>query len=511
MGEGEGEGCQVCHSSRKPLLCPNCVKRGILNDLALKSIRHHRQKLLERVNRSLDPQRRKELQAVQQQRKDEGSEALARTSARAAAAEEKFRRVLEEAEKLRASNKRRSRLLAEASEQLARRRTEQLVHVLPESIQQRTMHLRIMSDQLTLARSQRMAALLEVLPLQIPALRPSSPEAQGDRGPRAAPLPGRGGSGSGDAPATVPYVKLCGLRLPESFTPYVDDQKDAQETGTVLGCLAQFLHLAAFYLDGPLLHTLGLQGSTSSLWVPRSFWEAGPPTENAVHHLHIRSGAHTAAAAPDANNAGYTLAGITQQWENMKSGNSSLRPSRRQKEDLAMALRMLWRSTAALLAEHLGPDAQTLPSDWNPIASLAVLCLQAARPSPRRRAASAQVSLAGSNLLRAAALGAGATMAAEGFLTDDDENEVVDGWDMVQRPAVWQPDASTAAPLLGPEAAMYLPPPPSRPVDVLNWERAMFTDSNSVYLTHIAPALAAALPPSTLTALLSPFRRSSGN
>lgn len=54
-----------------------------------------------------------------------------------------------------------------------------------------------------------------------------------------------------------------------------------------------------------------------------------------------------------------------------RSGNSSLRPSRRQKEDLAMALRMLWRSTAALLAEHLGPDAQTLPSDWNPIASLA--------------------------------------------------------------------------------------------------------------------------------------------
>lgn len=39
--------------------------------------------------------------------------------------------------------------------QLARRRTEQLVHVLPESIQQRTMHLRILSDQLTVARSQR--------------------------------------------------------------------------------------------------------------------------------------------------------------------------------------------------------------------------------------------------------------------------------------------------------------------------------------------------------------------
>ncbi len=76
-----------------------------------------------------------------------------------------------------------------------------------------------------------MAALLEVLPLQIPALRPSSPEAWGDRAPRGGgPLPSRGGPG-GDhrgPPATIPYVKLCGLRLPESFAPYVDDQKDAQ-------------------------------------------------------------------------------------------------------------------------------------------------------------------------------------------------------------------------------------------------------------------------------------------
>ncbi len=47
----------------------------------------------------------------------------------------------------------------------------------------------------------------------------------------------------------------------------------------------------------------------------------------------------------------------------------------------------------------------------------------------------------------------------------------------------------------------------SRPVDVLNWERALFTDSNSVYLTHVAPALTAALPPSALNAILSPFRR----
>ena len=51
---------------------------------------------------------------------------------------------------------------------------------------------------------------------------------------------------------------------------------------------------------------------------------------------------------------------------------------------------------------------------------------------------------------------------------------MVDGWDMVQRPAVWHPDASALS--LGPGSPHFLPPPPSRPADVHNWERAMFTD-----------------------------------
>ena len=43
----------------------------------------------------------------------------------------------------------------------------------------------------------------------------------------------------------------------------------------------------------------------------------------------------------------------------------------------------------------------------------------------------------------------------------EDEQEVVDGWDMVQRPAVWHPDASALN--LGPGSPHFLPPPPSRP------------------------------------------------
>ena len=88
----------------------------------------------------------------------------------------------------------------------------------------------------------------------------------------------------------------------------------------MLGYLTLFLHLAAHYLGGPLLHTLGFQGSTSALWVPTSFWDADPPTEGARHRLHVQhgnalspagSGALGSAAMPG-------LTAFTQHWENIK-------------------------------------------------------------------------------------------------------------------------------------------------------------------------------------------------
>ena len=123
--------------------------------------------------------------------------------------------VLREAEQVRASNRRRSRELAEATEQvrhpvhtpqllhparaaghitpampvdnegasvgasraqLAKRRTEQLVHVLPESIQQRSLHLHILSEQLVLARAQRCPhAACHSFPYPSPAALPPTP------------------------------------------------------------------------------------------------------------------------------------------------------------------------------------------------------------------------------------------------------------------------------------------------------------------------------------------------
>ena len=72
----------------------------------------------------------------------------------------------------------------------------------------------------------RLAALLDVLPLQIPALRHSSTDESGSQhsaaqrsGVARTHLSRRG---------PIPYVKLCGLRLPDTLTPAVDEPHEAQ-------------------------------------------------------------------------------------------------------------------------------------------------------------------------------------------------------------------------------------------------------------------------------------------
>ena len=56
MNEDRRGGCPVCRSTRRPLLCPNCVNRGHLNNLALRTARQQKQKLLERINWALEVQ-----------------------------------------------------------------------------------------------------------------------------------------------------------------------------------------------------------------------------------------------------------------------------------------------------------------------------------------------------------------------------------------------------------------------------------------------------------------------
>ena len=71
----------------------------------------------------------------------------------------------------------------------------------------------------------RLGALLEVLPLQIPALRHSSTDSGAQH--RAAQH-SAGGRRTLGGKGRIPYVKLCGLRLPDTLTPAVDEPHEAQ-------------------------------------------------------------------------------------------------------------------------------------------------------------------------------------------------------------------------------------------------------------------------------------------
>lgn len=71
---------------------------------------------------------------------------------------------------------------------------------------------------------------MEVLPLQIPALRPNSAENRKGGGGHDSARSGNGGSDNPiESPkAHIPYVKLCGLRLPDTLSPPVDELQAAQ-------------------------------------------------------------------------------------------------------------------------------------------------------------------------------------------------------------------------------------------------------------------------------------------
>lgn len=90
----------------------------------------------------------------------------------------------------------------------------------------------------------RLGALLEVLPLQIPALRHSSMDARSDSGAQHGGAAQRSAASSPRNPLSgkgrIPYVKLCGLRLPDTLTPAVDEPHEAQVGACIgtswLGC-----------------------------------------------------------------------------------------------------------------------------------------------------------------------------------------------------------------------------------------------------------------------------------
>ncbi|KAK9828173.1 hypothetical protein WJX74_001693 [Apatococcus lobatus] len=501
--------CSACESYRKPVHCPDCLNGPILKDkrLLLQQLQVQKNALLEQLVPHLAS---REQSQRQQGLHEEQLASLRAASIQAVAAQDHLRQVRARCLAAAAKNEQQGKQLKHASDQLAAKRKELLVHTLPSQLAGREMQLHVILEGLLLEQRLRMRQLLQVLPFGISQRR---------------------------RPGAPPRVTICGLRLPspEDPRPAPENTVQQQEVGTALGLCATALQMAADTMGGPILAQLGLQASTSTIWLPRTFWNPKPPRSGPQAHapraLFLQA---TPAASPEATAAGsqtsatatgWSLTSLAQQaqqqfWTgagllgghrgpqplaphapgramtNAEAAAASQQPSslprrsmdKRLSPDPALARAMLLLQTAieAFVGSCLGPPSQVFPSSWTHFAWLAGLCGHAAK-EPRAGHAAGQGRMMASQM---SMLGGASLMASHRFTSSlalnqvahggiaEDGEEGTDGWDLVQRPGGgWSTMRAAEAGIAGPGMSNFmLPPPPSQPELVEQWARAMFTD-----------------------------------
>lgn len=112
---------------------------------------------------------------------------------------------------------------------------------------------------------------------------------------------------------------------------------------------------------------VSLQGSTSCIWQPESFWDmrAAPP-EDVLPLFAIKP------AEGHAHNLYSAVAGMAVGPAGAAAAEAA---ATEQRQHLARALYCLQRSAGAVVAARLGPDAPLkVPPDWSPLALLGGLC-----------------------------------------------------------------------------------------------------------------------------------------
>ncbi|KAK9813820.1 hypothetical protein WJX73_000119 [Symbiochloris irregularis] len=542
--EEPGTSCQVCESLAGSLRCETCLSKSQLLEpwSRLHKAQRKRDELLARLEALLASKNRvQEQHAQKRQLQEERRKALLAKRA----AQGKHSKAEREAKSLQLQHSRKAQQLATAKVQLDTWLSGSMGPSgrMHEGLRARTLQLCMLLDKQSQVTRTKVRALLEVFPISIPALRAPGQE---PRPGAAGPLSQRQqvlGTGS---PRTqqAPYVTVRGLRLPDTLNPVVENEAEAQKLGSALGYVVLLTRLLAHYLHAPLLHCLVYRGSTchlaplSTLHRPlkgggRLFaepWHASgleavlfvpanmpapppaptPPGPAGVASTLQALGGHALARFSSLTRGGSVAVGSAVAAAVQQASLPS-RPS----QSLPTGLHSLARSLAALLAHAQGVVSGRLPSEWNPFACLAAICAQLVVDP---RAERARAASSGHSMLLKSSILAGNPMQeslARAFMLDrEDEDDMVDGWDLVQRPFGWgeagdstfsartSPTASVLgtfqslqslhpsyAGLQDGERPPLLPPTPSQNDDIAHWERAMFTDATSrAAVAHAAAA-----------------------
>ncbi len=216
--------------------------------------------------------------------------------------------------------------------------------------------------------------------------------------------------------------------------PYHPRDPQPQSVSAALGYLLLLVDKVAFIMGGPVLHEALPQGSTSSIWMPGSFWDRAPRRQEHVLPLYI-AGAAGGAGGGGVGGAVATLArggsggsaggsgggGYARQggggpgaggggfWQMALGGGGGRGPapsggsdggvgylmrtssdtsggggggtpralgllSSRRDADTQAAFALLQRSLACFLRDKAAASSLQLPAAWNPLAWLVVFC-----------------------------------------------------------------------------------------------------------------------------------------
>ncbi|GBF88299.1 hypothetical protein Rsub_01011 [Raphidocelis subcapitata] len=398
--------CWVCETSKKAaFLCQGCINAQLFDDKK-RELRQQRDELQQRLEAALAQRAAAEQQQLELWRWRRRVEAARSAQA---AAEGALKQELRRHAGERAAVDRRRAAAERALSDLAADRAKALGGALPTQIRYQSLTLSHVSAMLAREQRLHMRALLEILPIRINALRAASATPDGE------------GGGGGGSPI---QITISNLRLPESMVVPASGWQDPLAVSAALGYLLLLVDKVAFIMGGPVLHEAHHQGSTSSVWMPGSFWDRAPRRRDHVLPLFVPgaaggggggggAGGGGAGAGPALARSGSSSSGGSGSYQRQagagagggfwqmalgargavasdggggprasdastSGGGGTPRSmgllSSRRDVDTQAAFALLQRSLAVFLRDKAAASSLQLPAAWNPLAWLVVFC-----------------------------------------------------------------------------------------------------------------------------------------
>ncbi|XP_011097941.1 uncharacterized protein LOC105176739 isoform X1 [Sesamum indicum] len=297
-----------------------------------------------------------------------------------------------------------------------------------------------------------------------------------------------------------PYDTICYARLPRGLDPH---SVPSDELAASLGYMVQLLNLVIHTVCAPAIHNSGFAGSCSRIWQRDSYWDARPSSRSSEYPLFIprqnfcSTGGETSWSEKSSSNFGVASMESERKPRLDSSGGSfnysSASPhSIETHKDLQKGISLLKKSVACItaycynsLSLEVPPEASTFEAfarllatlssskEIRSVLSLRMVSSRTSKPGQQlnRSVWNAESAISSSTLMDSAhALpilrnefdsylpsSAASYLYANEFLDLGKNENLIEGWDIVEHPT--------------------FPPPPSQTEDVEHWTRAMFIDA----------------------------------